>query len=316
MAGLVLYAAPSQEPLSVAEVQYHCRIDAANKEPAPGALTCALISPAAAGNVDNGAHRYRVTFVTADGETEGGTVSSSVTVADKSVNGKVSLTAIPIGGAFVTSRKLYRTAAGGSTYLLLATLADNTTTVYTDNIADSSLGAEAPSTNSTADVEVSRLIKAARVAAENITRRALVTQTWDLYMDSFPCWEIHLPKPTLQSVTAITYFDTDGVEQTLAADQYRVDATTEPARITPAYGLSWPDTRCQTNAIKVRFVAGYGVASVVPDGIKQWMLLRIKHLYDNRGPVNIGGTTTEFPRSLVDGLLDDFTVTNFSWAQS
>jgi hypothetical protein len=44
----------------------------------------------------------------------------------------------------VTSRKLYRTAAGGSTYLLAATIADNSTTTYTDSLVDGSLGAAAP----------------------------------------------------------------------------------------------------------------------------------------------------------------------------
>ena len=39
----------------------------------------------------------------------------------------------------VIARKIYRTKAGGSTYWLLATIADNTTTTYTDTAADASL---------------------------------------------------------------------------------------------------------------------------------------------------------------------------------
>lgn len=117
--------------------------------PAPGALTSALAG-AGAGNVDNGLHKYRVTFVTADGETEGGTVNAGTTVADKTVDGKISLTAVPVGtSGVVTSRKIYRTTAGGSVYKLLTTLADNTTTTYTDNTADAGLGANAPTTNGT-----------------------------------------------------------------------------------------------------------------------------------------------------------------------
>lgn len=317
MSALVQYAAPATEPLTIAEVMRHCQIDASNQEPAPGVLTCALASPAVAGNVDNGAHRYLATFVTADGETQAGTVSAAVTVADKTVNGKVALSAIPLGGSLVTARKLYRTAAaGGSTYLLLATLADNTTTTYTDNIADSALGAGAPSVNSTADPDLTRLIVAARVSAERITRRALVTQTWDLFLDAFPGWELGVPKPPLQSVSSISYVDTNGTAQTLASDQYLVDIKGEPGRITPAYGLTWPSTRAQNNAVTVRFVAGYGAAGAVPDGIKNWMLLRIRQLYDNRGPTiaGAGAAIAEFPRSFVDGLLDDFVVLNFGWA--
>jgi hypothetical protein len=124
---------------------------------APDASAAALAS-AGAGNVDNGTHSYKVTFVTALGETEAGTVSNIVTVADKTVNGKVALTSIPTGDGTVTQRKIYRTVAGDAApWKLLTTLADNTTTTYTDNTADASLGANAPSTNGTGlTVEVAR----------------------------------------------------------------------------------------------------------------------------------------------------------------
>lgn len=296
----VVYTPPASEPVTVAEVMAFCRIDADNQEPAPGAITVALGS--GAGNVDNGAHRYRVTFVTADGETQGGDISDAVTVADKSVNGKVSLSAIPIGGSLVTARKIYRTAAGGSIYYLLTTIADNTTTTYTDNTADSSLGAQVPSTNTTGDPLLSMLIASARQRAETVLKRYLITQTVDLYLDSFEEREIKLPP--MQSVSAITYVDTDGVTQTLAADQYLVDAVSVPARITPAYGVTWPSVRYQNNSIKIRFIAGYGAASAVPQCIKNWMLMRIKQLYDQRDMVNVGSSVVEFPYSFVDGLLD------------
>lgn len=296
----VVYAAPATEPVSVAEVLQHCRIDASNQEPAPGVITVAL--GAGAGNVDNGAHRYLCTFVTADGETQAGDISAAVTVADKSVNGKASLSAIPIGGSIVTSRKIYRTAAGGSTYLLLTTIADNTTTTYADNTADSSLGAEAPSTNTTGDQLLNVLIKSARQYAEQLLGRYLITQTVDLYLDEFPTQAINM-RP-LQSVTEITYVDTAGDTQTLSAADYIVDSTGSPARITPAYGVSWPSTRDQVNAVKVRFVAGYGSASAVPQCVRNWMLMRIKQLYDQRDMINVGNVVTEFPQAYVDGLLD------------
>lgn len=301
MASLVVYSAPATEPVTVAEVMAHARIDADNQEPAPGVLTCALAG-SGAGNVENGAHRYVVTFVTASGETQAGDISAAVTVADKTVNGKVALSAIPIGGSLVTSRKIYRTVAAGSVYLLLTTLADNTTTTYTDNTADASLGAEAPSTNTTSDPILSIVIASARKSAETLLGRYLITQTIDLYLDCFDEWEIRL-RP-LQSVSAITYVDTDGVTQTLSAANYHVDAMSEPARITPAYGQVWPTTRYQNNAVKIRFVAGYGAASAVPECIKDWMFLRIKQIYDQQGMVNVGNIVTEFPYSFVDGLLD------------
>lgn len=296
MSALTLVTAPSTEPLTIAEVATHLRLGAANYEPAPGAPTAALASPAAPGNVDNGVHRYRVTFVTADGETDGGTISSAVTVADKTVNGQVALTAIPLGGSAVTSRKLYRTVAGGSTYLLLATIADNTTTTYTDNIADSGLGAGVPSTNTTSDPYLRGLIIAARQWSENFTRRAFVTQTWDWTLDRFAC-RLEVPRAPLQSVTSITYVDTGGVSQTLATSVYTVDTKSEPGRIVEAFSQAWPSTYGHINDVTIRFVAGYGAAAAVPQQIKHALLLMIGELHERRESAIVGTVINEVPLS-------------------
>lgn len=309
MPAFVVYSAPATEPLTVAEVLAHCQIDAQNTEPAPGAITVALASPAAPGNLSAGAYRYRATFVTADGETEGGVVSSAVTVSAPGTNGQIALSAIPLGGALVTARKLYRTAANGSDYLLLATIANNTATTYTDNIADASLGVGVPTSNTTGDGEIQRLIKAARQAAESRLRRYLITQTVDAYLDAFPVWDIEMPP--LQSVSSITYVDNNGATQTVDAADYLVDGQSNPARISPAFGKVWPSARWQNNAVRVRFVAGYGNAASVPDCIKQWMLLRIKHFFENRGAIS-AGSQVEFPFDYVDGLLDSEIVRGYA----
>jgi hypothetical protein len=67
----------------------------------------------------------------------------------------IALFAIQTGPAVVTARKLYRTAAGGSQLKLLATIADNVTTTYSDTLADASLGANAPSSNTATANQVS-----------------------------------------------------------------------------------------------------------------------------------------------------------------
>lgn len=315
---LVLVTPPATEPVTIAEVAAHLRLDDTNQEPAPDAPLVAMASPAAAGNVTAGAHRYQVVFVTAAGKTQGGAMSAAVMVADAAVNGKVTLTAIPLGGSAVTARELYRTAAGGTLSMLLATINDNTTTTYTDNIADGALGAGAPVTNTTDDPLLTMLITSARVAAETITRRALVTQTWDLKLERFPGWEMTIPLPTLQSVTSISYVDTNGATQTMSAADYLVDSSGEPGRIAPAFGLVWPVTRWQMNAVTVRFVAGYGAASAIPSGIKNWMLMRIKTLWENRAELVVDTRTmmVVLPAAFVDGLLDPYRVEDFSWAVS
>jgi len=111
---------------------------------APDAPT-AVLAGAGAGNVDNGVHRYLITFVSAIGETMSGSTSVAVTVVDKTTDGKVAVSKIPLGPAGTTARKVYRTAAAGSAYLLQSTIANNTATTLTDNVADASLGVAAPS---------------------------------------------------------------------------------------------------------------------------------------------------------------------------
>ena len=115
------------------------------QEPNASAPTVAV--NVSAGNL-NGAYRYLVTFVTAEGETSQGTVSSSVSP----VNQQVDLSSIPTGTSRVTARKIYRTVAGDAwPYFcqLVTTINDNTTTTYTDNLVDASLGVYTPGNNTT-----------------------------------------------------------------------------------------------------------------------------------------------------------------------
>jgi uncharacterized phiE125 gp8 family phage protein len=149
------------------------------------------------------------------------------------------------------------------------------------------------------DALITALIVAARQAAENITGRALVTQTWDLYLDAFDP-TIELPMPPLQAVTSISYTDTDGTVGTLAEAAYKVDTVSEPGRLIPAYGTEWPATRADVNVIMIRFTAGYGAAAAVPQPIKQWMLLKIGELYENR---EASAERAAAPMPFVDALL-------------
>jgi len=122
----------------------HIRLDQVS---APSAATVAV----GAAGVLTGNYYYRITFVTALGETETGTASAVVAPSSQQVN----LSAIPISSdTAVTSRKIYRTTAGGSQILmqLVATIADNTTTTYSDNIADGSLGVAESRVNTTGGV--------------------------------------------------------------------------------------------------------------------------------------------------------------------
>lgn len=155
------------------------------------------------------------------------------------------------------------------------------------------------------DALITALIVAAREAAEHITGRSLMPTVWELALDGFED-EIALPKPPLASVTSVKHLDTDGVLQTVDPTDYLLDSHSEPARLMPAYGESWPTTRDQSNAVLIRYTAGYADAAAVPQQIKNWMLLRIGVLYENREAVNVGNIVTEF--AYVDRMLDPYKI--------
>ncbi len=113
--------------------------------------------------------------------------------------------------------------------------------------------------------------------------RALVTQTWRLDIDYFPACPILLPLPPFQSLTSITYIDSDGVEQTLASSAYRVVASgSDPAQVEPAYGTSWPATRNQSAAVSITYVCGYGDPTDVPELIRNYIRVRLGQFYEQR----------------------------------
>ena len=143
-------------------------------------------------------------------------------------------------------------------------------------------------------------VEAARNYAEAFCRRAFITQTLVLWLDAFPAGngEIILPRPPLQSVTSVSYTDVDGNAQTFASSKYIVDGKREPARITPAWNVDWPDTRAIVNAVSVTYVAGYGAASAVPEAIIRAIAFLVGHLYENRESVVIGTTASTVPQAV------------------
>ncbi len=109
-----------------------------------GSCKAALVADAG-GNVTIGAHYYAVVFTVGGSDIINGAISNTVT-ADAS-HTKIALSNIPIGPTGTIQRKIYRTAAGAGTLKLLDTISDNSTTTYTDNIADGSLGATMSAVN-------------------------------------------------------------------------------------------------------------------------------------------------------------------------
>jgi uncharacterized phiE125 gp8 family phage protein len=149
---------------------------------------------------------------------------------------------------------------------------------------------------------ITSLIVTARQDIENVTSRALITQTWDMYLPCFPsCGEIRIPLGSLQSISVFEWTNTAGTttQWTVSgtdlvydgATKAHIDTVSEPGLIVLADGQSWPtDTLKTVNPIHIRFVCGYGLAAAVPGPIKQAMLLLIGHGYSNRDAVMLGNT--------------------------
>jgi uncharacterized phiE125 gp8 family phage protein len=158
------------------------------------------------------------------------------------------------------------------------------------------------------DRYISDLISTARRYAEDLQRRALITQTWTLWLDRFPSGDsIELPSPPLQSVTHLKYTDSDDSESTFSADDYIVDTASTPGNIVLAYGSSWPTVTLKpVNAIEIEFVAGYGAYPLaVPFETRAGILLLVSHWYEHREPIVLEGTPARIPLSASDLLGKD-----------
>lgn len=138
------------QTLRLAFTAPHVLSEAPSTVAAPSAApVTALASPAAPGNVDNGTHSYVFTWTTIHGETAPSPAAAAITVADKSVNGQVTVTIPASTDTGITGAKVYRTTAGDAgSRKLVGTLTSSTGGgVFTDNVADAGLGAVAPTAN-------------------------------------------------------------------------------------------------------------------------------------------------------------------------
>lgn len=157
------------------------------------------------------------------------------------------------------------------------------------------------------DTEINAFIRAARRHAERFLGRALIDQTWDYYLDTFPVLEtspepdlIEIPMPPLIAVSGVFYQDSAGDEQEFTS--FSVDTASQPGRIYLPSSGSWPSAVDTFNAVRIRFRAGYlngdspPVENVDPD-IKAAIKLMIGSLYANRETEIVGTNVMKMPWS-------------------
>lgn len=154
---------------------------------------------------------------------------------------------------------------------------------------------------STDDTYIDTLITSARQFTESYVGQTLVTTTWDLYLDGFGDCDyrvgdyIRLPMGPVQSITSISYLDENNASQTWTSTKYRLDTATLPGRVLPVVGETYPTTYPTTNAVTIRFVAGYGAASAVPLSLKHAVKILVAHLYENREITIQGSSISQVP---------------------
>ena len=153
------------------------------------------------------------------------------------------------------------------------------------------------------------LIEAARAHVEEMTGRALITQSWVLTLDEFPAdGVVKLPRPPVQSVTAVRYVDSDGATQVVPAADYALHAAEDPATVSLAYSKPWPTARDQRGAVEVEYVAGYGnTGADVPPNLLHAIKLLVAQMYAFREP-EISGTIVSKVGHTVDALIGPYRV--------
>ncbi len=117
---------------------------------------------------------------------------------------------------------------------------------------------------------------------EQYTGKQLGNQVWTVYGD---CWA-DITSIAFKPITSvvITYDDEDGVEQTLAADQYYLDDKAYPATICPATDVTWPDLDTGPNVIRVTVTCGYTSA---PSAMEAAINMLVGDMYMNRENSNM-----------------------------
>jgi uncharacterized phiE125 gp8 family phage protein len=112
--------------------------------------------------------------------------------------------------------------------------------------------------------------------------RAMITQTWGEWLAPNPS-TVMLSLGPVQSVSAIKYYDIDGVLQTATLADFNVFGTPNRITITPKTGKAWPVTQTRDDAIKIEYVVGYGSTSAsVPQTVRHALLMLVAHWYENR----------------------------------
>lgn len=158
------------------------------------------------------------------------------------------------------------------------------------------------------DALIGSYISAAERMIEETAHVQLMQATYRYHLPEWPGECVELPRPPLQQVTSITYYDSDGNSQTLAASVYDVEAFRFVGRVRLKPGQSWPTLdSTKRHPIQINYIAGAATAGAIEKLRRQALLLLVTHLYEMRQPYVPGVSISEVPKT-VDSLVALFRV--------
>jgi len=280
--------APTVEPISLAEVKAHLRLDsssvaeniAVTQSIFPGDHATAATYSLKGTGVDIQGYGALVVFEAATNGT-GGTVDVKIQESDTDSDAYYTDW---IDGVFTqvtdaNDNATYEKEYTGSKRYIRAVATVGTAT------CDFGVSVIKQGGDRSDDTYLSSLITTVRKQTELLLNRALITQTLDIYFDDFPGEDgLEIPRAPLATVTSLKYTDVDDTETTFSSSYYYTDTVSEPGRIVLKDGYDWPtDSLRPYWPVVARVVCGYGASGLcVPEPIRQFILVNIANLYVNR----------------------------------
>jgi len=120
------------------------------------------------------------------------------------------------------------------------------------------------------DSLISALITAARQKAEEYTKRAFITQSWELALDSVS-GKVYLPRPPVQAINEVIL---DG--EIVSTENYALVGQ-------DVFCAKIPLNAVNPAGLVIRYASGYGnTATDVPQAVRQAILMLVAHLYEAR----------------------------------
>lgn len=132
------------------------------------------------------------------------------------------------------------------------------------------------------DALVAALIRAARSAVEQATRRALIAQGWRLRLDRWPADRcVRLPLSPIISLDAVRIFDAAGAPALADLAGFHIDQSRGARLVCDAPPLA-PGRIAE--GIEIDVTAGFGATpDSVPEALRLAMRLLVAHWFEQRG---------------------------------